>query len=161
MCHYILKLVFQNTFMMGDSYYYYMHFMHTLTAADTNEVLQGIISRLCLCCWCPCSSSAAHWAVNCCFSRAEVTAVVTCNNACQDFASVPIPKISPPHVSWISHDPKRPTLNFGPRLSCVHSFLLFLLVMEPRLPFPPSHPNSLCNIILPLSSLSSSIWKCS
>lgn len=95
------------------------------------------------------------------FLQPRVTAVVTCNNACQDFASVPLPKISPPHVSWISHDPKRPTLNFGPRLCCVHSFLLFLPVMEPRLPFPPSHPNPLCNIILPLFSLSSSIWKCS
>lgn len=116
-------------------------------------------SQLSSCCWCLRLCSAA----SCFSSQAEATAVVTCYNACQGFSSEPIPKISPSRVSWISHDPKRPTLNFGPRLSCVHSFLLFLPMIEPRLPFPPSLPvpNPSCNVILPLSSLSSSIWKCS
>ena len=72
-------------------------------------------------CWCAPRRSAAHWAVNCCFSRVEVTAVVTSYNACQDFASAPIPKISPSCVSWISHDPERPAFVVGPWLFCVRS----------------------------------------
>lgn len=97
-------------------------------------------------CWCPPRRSAAHWAVNCCFSRLEVTAVVTSYNACQDFASAPIPKISTPCVSWISHDPERPALVVGPWLFCVHSLphlsLSHPLQMLQWLFFLPSRPTT-------------------
>lgn len=55
-----------------------------LTAADTDtfyRALSELHSRLSLSCRCPRLGPAAHWAVNCCFSRAKVTAVMTCYNA--------------------------------------------------------------------------------
>lgn len=60
-----------------------------ITSHTHNEVLQSI--GLC---------SSAHWAVNCCFPQSH-------GNCSHDtLQRLCLPKISPPLVSWISHDPE-------------------------------------------------------
>lgn len=155
--HYMLKWVLSD-YIHDGRWLIIAYCLHMLSTQQTEMKFyreSTIHSQLCLCCWCPRLCSV----VSCFSSQDKATADVTRYSACRDFSSVPVPKISPPRVSWISHDPKRLALNFGPRLSCVHTLLLFLPMTEPKLPSPPllPIPNLPWNVILPLSSLSSSV----